>query len=183
MFKLARTYKKPAAGENSQRGFPAIGAGDQTTGAYTPPPANVPRSPTRPTKGRPSLFVATREGRSARGFGSPTGPEDQRDAGSMSNVPPIYGGNIEVETPYYSRGAAAFVQNYGKVLTNPIGAGVVAMHRPQASYGPAAQYYDQAIWWTTQAVPTSINMQGLTNPDVLAAILSEVEVQAVVRVG
>jgi len=183
MFKLSRSMKKPAASDNAQRGFPAIGAGSQTTGEYTPPPARVSRTPTRPTKGRPSLFVSTSEGRGARGFPSPTNEEQARPANSMPNVPPIYGGNIEVETPYYSRGAAAFVQNYGKVLTNPIGAGVVAMHRPQASYGPAAQYYDQAIWWTTQAIPTSINMQGLTNPDVLAAILSQVEVQAVVRTG
>lgn len=101
----------------------------------------------------------------------------------MPNVVPQYGRNIEVETPYYDRGAAAYVQNYGKVLTNPIGGGIVALHRPQASYGPAAQYYDHAIWWTSQAVPTTVNLQGLTTPEALAAVLGPIQLQAVMRVG
>jgi hypothetical protein len=99
----------------------------------------------------------------------------------MPNVPPIFGGVYQHETPYYSRGAPAYVPNFGYVLTNPIGAGVVARYRTQASYGPAAQYANGAIWWTSQVVPTSINLQGLTNPDELAQLLDSVTVQAVVR--
>jgi len=88
---------------------------------------------------------------------------------------------MPVETPYYDRGAAAVVQNYGKVLENPIGAGIVALSRPQASYGGAAQYDYGALWWTSQAIPTSINLQGLTDPEALNEILGSVAVQAVVR--
>ena len=99
----------------------------------------------------------------------------------MPNTPPAYGLPIFVETPYYDRGAAAFVPNFGKVLTNPIGAGVVALHRPQASYGPSAEYENGALWWVSQAVPTSIGLQGLTDPDTLAALLGQTSVQAVVR--
>jgi len=114
---------------------------------------------------------------------APAGSEGQmRPAGSMPNEPPIYGNSIPVYTPYYSRGAAAFVQNYGKVLTNPVGAGIVANYRPQASYGSAAEYHNGAIWWTNQTIPTSIGMNGLTSPQVLEALLGMVNVQAAVRV-
>ena len=99
----------------------------------------------------------------------------------MPNDPPIYGGVFQNYTPYYSRGAAAYVPNFGKVLTNPIGAGVVACYRTLPSYGPAAQYFNGAIWWVTQQVPTSIHMQGLTDPAELEALLGLTNVQAVVR--
>jgi hypothetical protein len=99
----------------------------------------------------------------------------------MPNLVPAYGQNVEVYTPYFSRGAAAYVQNYGKVLTNPIGAGVVARYRPQASYGGAAQYRNGAIYWTSQAIPTSVNLQGLTRPQDLAAVLGPINVQAALR--
>jgi hypothetical protein len=88
-----------------------------------------------------------------------------------------------VRGPDFSKGTARDVPNFGKVLTNPIGAGVVALHRPQASYGQAAQYYAGTIWWTPQAIPTSVNLSGLTSPDALAAILGPLYVQAAVRVG
>lgn len=99
----------------------------------------------------------------------------------MPNAPPIFGGVYQHYTPYYDRGAAAFVPNFGYVLYNPIGAGIPALHRPQASYGPAAQYADGAIWWATQVIPTSVNLQGLTDPEELAAILSPLQIQGVVR--
>jgi hypothetical protein len=100
----------------------------------------------------------------------------------MPNVAPIYPAQpIEVVTPYYDRGAAATVQNFGKLLFNPIGAGIVAQSRPYASYGGAAQYADGALWWTSQVVPTTINLQGLTDPEALNEILGSTLVQAVVR--
>jgi hypothetical protein len=101
----------------------------------------------------------------------------------MTNIPPQFGGNIAVETPYYSRGADAFVQNYGKVLYNPIGAGVQALSRPQASYGPSGQYIEGEIFWTSQVIPTSINLQSLTDPAELAALLDPLTVYAVARVN
>lgn len=182
VFQLARTYKKPAQGSNAQRGFPSPGEGDQTSGAFDPAPAVVPWQASRPTKGLRSLFMQRNDGK-ARGFPAPTSEEERRTPGSRPNHVHQYGGPMPVTTPYYDRGAAAVVQNFGKVLTNPIGGGIVALHRPQASYGKAAQYYDHAIWWTSQSVPTSVNLQGLTDPRALAAVLGMNELQAVVRVG
>lgn len=182
MFKLSRTFDDPGAGSNSQRGFPAPGEGAQTTGDWTPAPELVEWVPERPTKGRRSFFASKPSSRQ-RGFPSPENPAQRRPEGSMPNAVPQSGRAVEVWTPYYDRGAAAFVQNFGKVLTNPIGAGVVAPYRPQASYGPAGEYVNGAIWWVSQAVPTTVGLQGLSSPDVLASLLSETEVQAVIRVG
>lgn len=183
VFRPALTFREPSAAQNSQRGFPSPGAGAQTSG----PPSQA-RQPdilataARPTKGRRSWFRPSDPASEQRGFAEAGNLLQMRPPGSMPNVPPIHGLNIEVETPYYSRGAAAFVQNYGKVLTNPIGAGIVAMHRPQASYGASSEYHNGAIWWTSQAIPTSVGMQGLASPGVLASLLGMLNVQAVVRV-
>lgn len=183
VFKLALSFDQPAQGANPQRGFPAPGTGAQTSGppSQARQPDILPR-PQRPTKGIRSWFQPATPASEQRGFPEAGNAGQQRPAGSMPNTPPVYGQNIEVYTPYYSRGAAAYVQNYGKVLTNPIGAGIVALNRPQASYGQSSEYHNGAIWWTNQTIPTSIGMQGLANPDVLAALLGMVNVQAVVRV-
>lgn len=178
LFKPTNTYEKPSA---SQSGMATPGAGAQYTGFES-----VPNDPSiwearRPTKGLRSWLFPQSSAGEQRGFPAPGDAGQNRPAGSMPNDPPVFGGVYMHETPYYDRGAAAFVPNFGKVLSNPIGAGVVALHRPQASYGGAAQYANGAIWWTNQIVPTSINLQGLTDPDELAAILSATEVQAVVR--
>lgn len=126
------------------------------------------------------------------GAGTPTGgqqgfapPEDDaqmRPPGSMPNKPPVFGGVYMKWTPEYDRGAAAYVPNFGKVLTNPIGAGIPALQRPQSSYGPAAQFVNGAIWWANQVIPTSVNLTGLTSPEELEALLGTLQVQAVVRV-
>lgn len=181
MFKLARTFNDPSSGPNAQRGYPAPGAGEQTVGDWSPPQPQASWESARPTKGARSWFRPGGATGGQQGFAPPEDGGQRRPPSSMPNRPPQYGGNIEVWTPYFSRGAAAYVQNYGKVLTNPIGAGVVAMHRPQASYGPAAQYANGAIWWTSQAIPTSVNLQGLTDPAALAAYLGPINVQAVIR--
>ena len=99
----------------------------------------------------------------------------------MNNGPPIWGGVYQKYTEYYDRGAAAYVPNFGKVLVNAIGAGIFAPYRTQPSYGPAAQYANGAIWWTSQVIPTSLNLAGLSSPDELDAILGDLQVQAVVR--
>lgn len=182
MFKVERTYKTPSKGANAQRGFPAPGDGYQTIGEYEPAPAVVPWSPNRPTKGRRSMFAVKPAGQQ-RGFPAPGAKAQIRPAGSRPNVPVVYGRNVPVWTPEMDRGASAYVQNYGKVLTNPIGAGVVAMNRPQASYGKPAEYHDQTIWWVSQSIPTSVNLQGLVSPRALEAVLGGTYVQAAVRVG
>jgi len=183
VFKLALTYQDASAPANAQRGFPAPGTGAQTSG----PPSQarqpfIDPSPVRPTKGLLSWLFPSSPSGEQRGMAPAASPAQMRPAGSMPNEPPIYGGSIEVYTPYYSRGADAYVQNYGKVLTNPIGAGIVALQRPQASYGQASEYHNGAIWWTNQTIPTSVGMQGLTSPEVMEALLGMVNVQAAVRV-
>jgi hypothetical protein len=88
-----------------------------------------------------------------------------------------------VRGPDFSKGTARDVPNFGKVLVNPIGAGVPVMHRTQASYGQAAEYHNGVIWWTPQSIPTSVRLQGLTNPRALEAILGPLYVQAAIRVN
>ena len=129
--------------------------------------------------GKRSWFLPSNSGQ--RGFPAPLSQAQSRDPAwpSMHG----FGGVIQVHARRYSDGAAGFVPNFGKVLTNPIGAGVVANYRTQASYGPAGQYVNRAIWWASRTIPTSVNMNGLTSPAELAALLGNVNVQAVVRTG
>lgn len=183
MFKLALTFKNPSGPAGSQQGFPAPGSGAQTTGdPVTSAGRATPWAPLRPIKGGRSWFGVTAGGENTqRGFAQVGAGGQIRPKGSMPNKPPVYGDSIPVWTPYYDRGAAAYVQNYGKVLYNPIGAGIAVNHRPSASYGPSAEYINGQIWWTSQAVPTSVGLQGLTSPAVLQALLSRMSVQAVVR--
>jgi hypothetical protein len=187
MFKLARTFDDPGSRVNSNRGFPAPGSGAQQTGDYTLSSiymGDQSQEPVRPTKGRRALFTPAQA--SQRGAPPPNAPDMRRPAGSFDQNPAGYqpdGLNHPHYTREFSRGAPGVVQEYGKVLVNPIGSGVVVRHRPQASYGPAAQYVNGSIWWTTQAVPTSVNLQGLTDPRVLEQVLGPIMVQAAIRVG
>jgi hypothetical protein len=180
MFKVASTFSDPVG---SQAGFPAPGSGAQYTGAL-PGVANPPvveGPPARPTKGFRSWADPATPESEQRGFPSPLSWFQRRPKGSMPNKPPVFGGVDYNVTPDMDRGASAYVPITGKVLTNPIGAGVYAAHRPQASYGPAGQYADGAIWWTSQAIPTSVNLAGLASPEELATILDGIQIQAVVR--
>jgi hypothetical protein len=180
MFKTANTFSNPGS---SQSGFASPGAGAQHTGAR-PGVANPQvqgGEPTRPTKGLRSWLNPEADGGQQRGFPNPLAFLQRRPKGSMPNSPPVFGGVDYVVTPEYDRGASAYVPVTGKVLTNPIGAGIYAPHRPQASYGPSGQYADGAIWWSSQQIPTSVNLAGLTSPDELADILNGIQIQAVVR--
>ena len=182
MFKLAATYKDPDVGQNRQRGFPAPGEGQQTTGDPSQPRQEyVPPIPVRPTKGVRSFLDAVFGANAQRGFPEPQNALEAYPAGLMNNHVVTDGNPDVVYTPYYSRGAAAFVQNFGKVTVNPIGAGVFAADRPQASYGPAAEYHNGQIWWTPQNIPTSIPSQSLVNPEDLSAALGPINSQAAGR--
>lgn len=183
MFRLERTFYNPA---DSQSGFAEPGAGAQTTGepsyasAYQEP---IDPTPERPTKGLFSwLFPASPRSLQA-GQPEPYGALQMRPPGSMPNKAPIDGITDFNWTPEYSRGADAFVPQTGYVLTNPIGAGIVAMQRPQASYGPAGQYVDGDIFWTAQSIPTTVELSGLLGPEQVAALVGNMNVQAMVRVG
>lgn len=181
VFKVKGTFDNPTQGANRQRGYPEAGAGAQTIGPYEAPPERVPVSPMQPIKGLFSWLFPTRNADVQRGYPSPDEANQRRPRGSMPNEPIAFGGVYQNETPYYDRGAAGFVPNFGKVTTNPIGAGIYAPYRPQPSYGSSGQYADGAIWWTSQMIPTTVNLQGLTTPEELAGLLDGLEIQAVVR--
>lgn len=183
MFKPARTFYDPS---QSQSGFAEPGAGAQTTGepsynAFVSPP--IEATPERPTKGVFSwLFPASARSLMA-GQPEPGNALQYRPPGSMPNVAPIDGIVDYIIGPEYSRGANRYVPQTGYVLSNPIGAGIVAMQRPQASYGPAGEYQDGAIFWTAQTVPTTVDLNGLLGPEQVAALVGNMNVQAMVRVG
>lgn len=185
LFKLARTFVDPAS---SQSGFATPGDGAQMSG--DPSYASIAGAyndgadyqPVRPTKGRRTFFGTRTPVNVQQGMAAPLAPNQRRSRGEMPNSAPLQPGVLEqVWTPFFSRGAAAFVPQTGKVLTNPIGAGVVALHRPLPSYGSSGQYIDNAIWWTNQVIPTTINLQGLTDAEELNDIVGSLNVQAMVR--
>lgn len=184
MFKLERTFYDPA---QSQSGFAEIGAGAQSTGAEPTWDASfsvpIDNTPERPTKGIFSWLFPASPRSMQSGQPEPENALQMRPPGSMPNVPVIDGIVDYVVSPEFSRGAGRFVPNMGYVLTNPIGAGVVAMQRPQASYGPAGEYIDGAIFWTAQTVPTSVDLNGLLGPEQVQALVGNMNVQAMVRVG
>lgn len=183
MFKLDRTFYHPGV---SQTGFAEPGAGAQTTGEaswVSMPSEPVEPTPERPTKGLFSWLFPQSPRSLNTGQPEPLSALQHRPPGTMDNVPFMSGEVGYVETPNYSRGAGAFVPITGKVLTNPIGAGVVAMQRPQSSYGPSGEYVDHQIFWTSQSVPTTVDLNGLLSAEQVQALVGNMSVQAMVRVG
>jgi hypothetical protein len=182
MFKLARTFNDVDQGANSQRGFPAPGTGAQITGDPSQPRQSVTiPTPIRPTKGKRSFFNVVFGANAQRGMPEAQNPAQAYPDGLMYNHIVTDGNPDVVITPYYSRGAAAAVQNFGKVTVNPIGAGIFAEFRPQASYGVSSEYHNGQIWWTPQNIPTSIPTQSLTSVEDLSAALGPVLSQAAIR--
>lgn len=183
VFRVAPTFYDP---QDSQSGFAEPGAGAQTTGdpsfASQEQPL-VEYEPERPYKGLLSWLFPSSPRSGQSGQPEPLSALQHRPPGSMDAVPPIYGQVGYNWTPDYSRGAAAYVPITGKVFTNPIGAGIVALQRPQASYGPPGEYQHGGIWWTSQAVPTSVDLNGLLSPEQVEALVGSMSVQAMVRVG
>lgn len=177
MFQIGKTYTNPGKGSGPQRGFPAPGSGQQSVGAYTPPPKQTGMTPLRPTLGTETFAAPSTSGQ--RGFPSPFSALMARLIPQRSV--PATGHTQDKITPDYSRGAAAVVQTFGQVYSNPIGAGIVAANRPRAFYGNAGQYYNHQIFWTSQAIPTSVRLQPLNSPEVLSSILDSLQIQAVVR--
>lgn len=182
MFKLALTFNNPVDGDNVQRGFPAPGAGAQSTGVATPGHApETPWVPQQPTKGRRTFFKPAQGNGVQRGFPQALSEAQERPPGSMPNVVDSIGETTYRWTPPYDRGAAADVPYAGYILSNPIGAGIVVAHPPQTMDGPVAEYHDSALWWVSQAIPVSVGLQGLNNAFELDDLLGSVLVQGVVR--
>ena len=186
VFKLSNTYQNPLQDAGLQRGFPAPGSGAQDTGAPSATDegdAGAKWYPLAWVKGIAAWLKPQLPAGEQRGFPVPLAPLQSRPPGSMPNVPPIFGGHRDTVTPFYDRGAAAVVPYFGRVLTNPIGAGRVALSRPQASYGGSPQYDNGAIWWVSQAIPTSLSLSGLTSAEELNALLGNMQVYGEYQVG
>lgn len=189
-FKPRNTFANPTNNAAVNAGQPAPGAGAQWLPTTSPPPQAFddprPREPLHPTRGKRSWLTPSSPRGGQQGMASPLDALQSRPTDgpfAMDAIPPVSGLPIAVETPYYSRGAAAFVQNFGKVLYNPIGAGIPVPNRPQASYGPSGQYIEGSIFWTSQVIPTSIPPTALTSPQELADLLDPLTVYAVARVN
>lgn len=184
VFKLARTYGDPTQPQNAQRGYPAPGAGAQISGGpLLAPGSNVPvaQETVRPTKGMLSWFRPTSPQSLQRGLPAPEDAAQQRPVGSMP-ARVIQGGRpLVTETPYYDRGAAAFVQNFGLTQVNPIGAGIQVNDRVQASYGPSTVYENGRIFFSPQTIPTSVPSSPLTETSDLARMFGPIDIQALVR--
>lgn len=117
-----------------------------------------------------------------RGYPQPLSPaQSYAAAGAVPPQPVMFGGVILVANRRSDMGAAGYAPVFGRVASNPIGAGIVAAHRPQPSYGVAGQYLDHTIFWAQQTIPTSVPFASLTGPAQLAALLGTVNVQAAVR--
>lgn len=112
--------------------------------------------------------------------GGPVAGPNSRQALPALAVQP-FGGVVYTETPYFSRGAAAYVPGTPIVPVNPIGAGIFAPFRPRPYYAAPGTYEHDQMFWLSQATPTTVKLQGLTNADALAAVLGPIYVKAAVR--
>lgn len=184
MFRLARTYDDPASGSNSQRGYPSPGEGEQATGQpATQDTSRVPNGPIKLFKGLRTWLSTVTGSNPSRGMPEAEDALQHRPPGSVVDQQ-MFGGVVYNETPYYDRGAAAFVPNFGTLVSNPIGAGRQVPWRPQAFYdGQSGEYENGSIWWVSQSTPTSTNLTGLQDANALLDEVGSVNVEAMVRVG
>jgi hypothetical protein len=115
-----------------------------------------------------------------RGFPAPLNQTETRAAYGQpfGNVAP-FGGKILVQPRRRDLGASGYVPNFGKPFSNPIGAGVVALNRPQPSYGISSEYIAHALFWSSQTIPTTIPMGPLVSRDTMQALLGTINIKAV----
>jgi hypothetical protein len=172
MFKLATTFENPST---TRSGMAVPGAGAQRVGNGTPRDVDIPWETMNVTPGTDTFQLSD----NTRGFPAPEAPDQRKNPADLNYVPQASGEPEYKYYPYFSRGANAYAPQFGQVLSNPIGAGIVANHRPQAFYGGAGTYEHGSIWWTSQAIPTTINLQGLADSKALEAQLGEIYVEAV----
>ena len=175
MFMPPENTYYPQTASDIMRGFPAPGSGAQKTGGkkITKSKPVAPREDTF-FAGK-STFLPQSVSDFLRGFPIPESKNQKRG----KTIPvKTQSGPIPVYTPDYSRGAAAVVQNYGQVFSNPIGAGIAYTHKLNAYNERPAEYHAGTIWFMNQTSPTSVNVQGLTSPQQLEAILGTVNILA-----
>jgi hypothetical protein len=85
---------------------------------------------------------------------------------------------IYVQGPVYDRGADAFAPQFGKLLQNPIGAGIHASYKLPVIAGPGARYQFGAIWFGVQSIPTSVQINPTVPIETINALLATSHVSA-----
>lgn len=84
--------------------------------------------------------------------------------------------------PRYDWGSAGFSYDGGRLTSNPIGAGVVATHKPPITPSATAQVVNKTmIFWNAQMINNGAQptVGPLYDPQVLAALLGPDTIQAV----
>ncbi len=172
MFKPASTWNNPASPQSLQRGQPAVGQGAQTTGRWTgrTPPPPAPELQPAGTDTWTTLTSASTQ----RGYEAPFDPGQQTTRSAQPFPQPL---PVLYNAPWPDRGADNFSPDFGQVTSNPIGGGVqVSNPFDVHARGPAGQYFTDTIFWTSQVIPTSLDLQGLATPAEINAMVANLHV-------
>ncbi len=183
MFNIVNTFKKPAAPQNAQRGFPAPGEGEQQTNPARKAPDDVAWytaigmegtdtwDNARVTYGNPQFPVDAQRGQPVA-----NSPAIARPPGSVRNGR-MDGTTRYRETPNFSRGMQRFAVNT-PILIQDANPGDWVPHKPRVvpNY-PLGQYINNTIFFANQVIPTTIPLSGLQTQKSVAALLSTFEVE------
>ena len=176
MFRVSNTYNNPSDVQNAQRGFPAPGAGAQTTGQWTGKERPGPAPELQPVGADSWEGITSADAQ--RGMG-PALDAVQFTTRNEQPIPQPF--PVLYDTWWPDRGAAGVAPDFGQVVTNPIGAGVqVSAPFDVHARGPAGQYFTDTIFWTSQVIPTSVHLDGLLTPEQVAALVDPLQVYGAV---
>lgn len=156
-------------GGPAQRGQPQALAPYQRTatlGALPPYSFNAPGEWPRNVRRRtPVRFWFGSHTSQQRGEPAPLGPADLRPPENFQFFGMPGGIPAYRYTRRYDRGAAAFSFNEGKILSNPIGAGIVPMYRQHVhpTYIGEVLPYGYGIYWRSQAIAAGQSGPTLSN--------------------
>ena len=172
-----------ALGPNAQRGMPAPLSPWQAQGPDAS--GEGPVAPASPTQRRvkytqPRQWFGT-PATKQRGEPVPFSPADHRPIENVEFRVP-YGAPVYQRLRRYDWGSAGFSFDSGRLFSNPIGAGVVALHRIKPFSSAVAQVVPgQGIFWNSQTIAdfAGPELGTLYDPQTLYALLGNTNAQAV----
>jgi len=175
MWKVSNTWKKAATPTNQQRGFPAPGSGQQTTGKARLTPEEAMNAALIAYSGEDTYDNPDTPVNAQRGFPAPESRSQAYRPGQVTRPTPN-GVTTYRETRNFSRGAQAFAPTTPIVLNTP-NPGQIVLHRPNVlSKVPLGQYINNTIFWSNQIIPTTVKLSGLQTEKAVEALLSDFEV-------
>lgn len=176
MFKIVNTFKKAAAPQNQQRGFPAPGSGAQQTNPARQHPGETPWFTAILYEGSDSYFDPGSPVNAQRGQPVANSPAIARPRGSVIHTPGD-GTTRYRETREFSRGMQRYAVNT-PILLQDANPGTIVTHKPRVvpNY-PLGQYINNTIFFANQVIPTTIPLSGLQTQRSIAALLSTFEVE------